>query len=174
MTQEEREKTVQESQRLLEAQAKEDSAKDLATIPMLGIEDLAKKNRVIPIELDKDREDHQVQIYTHSIETTGIVYARLLFDLKAVSYELLPYLSLYARALTEVGTKNYNFIDLGLEIEATTGGISAYSNIQSRVDSKESLSVFVLAGKRTLTQRFFLHCSQKVSINKVISIACKT
>ncbi len=145
MNEEEKAFTDKESARLLEAQAKEDSEEALATIPMLTLADLPTKNRVIPLEKKQDT----IPLYLHAIETTGIVYSRFVFDLKGLDYSLLPYLSLYSRALTEMGTKNYNFIDLGLEIEATTGGIGAYANIQDKIASSEPLTAFILAGKAT-------------------------
>ncbi len=137
--------TDNESKRLLEVQAKEDSEEALASIPMLTLEDLPTKNRCIPLE----KKQEIMPLYLHNIETTGIIYSRFVFGLESVDYSLLPYLSLYSRALTEIGTKNYNFIDLGLEIEATTGGIGAYPSIQARIDSKKVLASFVLAGKAT-------------------------
>ncbi len=145
MSEEERDFVEAESARLQEVQAKEDSEEALATIPVLTLDDLAKENKVLPIE----KKENILPIITHPIETTGIVYSRLVFSLDSLPYDLLPLLSLYSRALTELGTKNYNFIELGLEIEATTGGVGAYSLFQSKVNSTETLNSFVLSGKAT-------------------------
>ncbi len=145
MNEEQRTFTDKESQRLLAAQEKEDSEEALATIPMLTLADLSLKNQTIPLE----KKQAKLPIFRHALDTTGILYSRFVFGLDDLDYALLPYLSLYSRALTEMGTKNYDFIDLGLEIEATTGGIAAYSSVQSRIDSSEALSSFILAGKAT-------------------------
>ncbi len=145
MSLEEREFVEKESARLQEAQTKEDSEDALATIPVLTLEDLAKENKLLPIS----KKTNILPIITHEIETTGILYSRIVLNIDNLPYELLPLLSLYSRALTEIGTKNYSFIELGLEIEATTGGIGAYSSFQSKVNSKETLNSFVLSGKST-------------------------
>ncbi len=134
-----------ESKRLQIAQEKEDSPEAVATIPVLTINDIPKENEIIPIE----KKSSTINIFRHDIETFGIIYARFIFSLDALPYDLLPYLSLYSRALTEVGTKNYNFIDLGLEIESSTGGISGYSGIRSKVNSDELLNNFIISGKST-------------------------
>ncbi len=145
MNDEERAHVEAESARLQAVQAKEDSEEALATIPVLQLSDLPKENKILPIE----KQEGQVKIITHSIETTGILYSRLVFNLDSLPYELLPYLSLYSRSLTELGTKNYSYIELGLEIEATTGGVGAYSSFQAKVNQADTLNSFVLSGKAT-------------------------
>ncbi len=145
MSDEEKAKIDAESKRLQIAQEKEDSPEALATIPILTINDIPKENEILPIEIKNEK----IKIFRHELETFGIIYPRFVFSLDAVPYELLPYLSLYSRALTEVGTKNYDFIELGLEIEASTGGISGYSSMRSKINSEELLNNFVISGKST-------------------------
>ncbi len=145
MNEEERAHVANESARLQEVQQKEDSEEALATIPVLTLNDLSKENKVLPI----DKKEATLPIYTHDIDTTGILYSRLVFSLDSVPYHLLPLLSLYSRALTEVGTKNYSFIELGLEIEATTGGIAAYSSFQGKINQEDTLNSFIVSGKVT-------------------------
>ncbi len=145
MTLEEQAFIESESKRLQAVQQKEDSPEALATIPILTINDIPKENAILPIE----EKEQAIKVFTHNLDTTGVLYSRFVFSLDTLPYELLPYLSLYSRALTEVGTKNYNFIELGLEIEASTGGINAYPSFQAKINGEDSLNSFVLAGKVT-------------------------
>ena len=128
---EEKQEVAALSQALVQAQAKEDSKEALATIPTLSLEDIPVEGKENPLEVK--RED-AITVLHHELDTTGILYVRILLPLDHVSQEDLPLLSLYCRALTEMGTKNHDFVDLGLEISAQTGGLDAGIAVHSAVD----------------------------------------
>ena len=64
-----------------------------------------------------------VRIVSHDIETNGIVYLRLLFDVSDLDEEMLPYLDLLVELLGNCPTKKYELRELVDEIRTVTGGI---------------------------------------------------
>lgn len=119
---------------LAEAQAKEDSPEALATIPTLTLDDIPTEGKENPLEV---KRSDAITVLHHETDTTGILYVRLLLPLDHIAQEDLPLLSLYCRALTEMGTKKRDFVDLGLEISAQTGGLDAAVAVHSSVDEDE-------------------------------------
>lgn len=114
------EKVVSETARLKAQQAAADDPADLAKIPTLTRDDLDKKIRVVPYERMDDRG---VTIVHHPLGTNGVVYVDLLLDISRVPTELLPLMSILSGALTELGTKKRDYVELQQKIGAETGGI---------------------------------------------------
>ena len=131
LNEEEKQQVVDLSAALAAAQAKEDSKEALATIPTLSLADIPAEGRENPLNVV--RRDG-ITVLHHELDTTGILYVRMLLPLDHVRQEDLPLLSLYCRALTEMGTKKRDFVDLGLEISAQTGGLDAGIAVHSQVD----------------------------------------
>ena len=121
--------TAEISARLHEAQARPDSPAALATIPTLEPADLPRLIRRLPCA----EHPGTVDVLLHELDTTGILYARLLLPLAAVPVDLLPLPQLYARALTEAGTKRHDYVELGLELAARTGGLDAFPSFHTRI-----------------------------------------
>ncbi len=120
LSKEELEKLVTDTQKLLEYQESEDSEEDIDKIPVLTREDISREIAPIYNEmLDFDG----TQMIFHEIETNGIGYLDLLFDLSGVSAELLPYVSILQSVLGIIDTENYEYGELFNEINVHTGGI---------------------------------------------------
>jgi len=88
-------------------------------------------------------------VYPHELDTNGVVYASSAFDISAVDAALLPYVPLFGRCLTEVGTDSMNFVELGMRIAAKTGGISADMMAATTLGDRKPLAKLVLHGKST-------------------------
>ena len=146
MSEEERAKVADIAQALRAAQQTPDSEEALNTVPSLGKEDLPKNNAVIPCEVESCGT---LDVVTHALDTTGILYARLAFDLAAVPSRLLPLVPLYARALTELGTKRRDYVDLGFEISAHTGSLGAGAVVLPRAADASVVSFLSVSGKCT-------------------------
>lgn len=135
---------IEDAGELKRRQETPDSPEALATIPMLKKEDLEKEVRRIPME---QIESGSRTILFHDLFTNGILYLDLGFNLRALPQELLPYVSLFGRALTETGTKQQNFVQLLQRIGRGTGGIRR-ATITSTVRGKdEPVSWLFLRGK---------------------------
>ena len=146
MTEAAREEVVTIAAALRAAQQKPDSQEALDTVPSLGKKDLPAENAVLPCVVEqKDGLD----VVSHELDTMGILYARLAFDLSAVPARLLPLVPLYARALTELGTKRSDYVTLGFEISAHTGSLGAGAVVLSRVSDASPVCYLSVSGKCT-------------------------
>jgi len=111
---------VDDTLELKRRQVTPDSSEALATIPMLKLSDLDKQNKIIPLEVMEKSGD---QILFHDLFTNGIVYLDIGFDWHTLPQDLLPYLPLFSRALTEIGTEKEDFVRLSQRIGQKTGGV---------------------------------------------------
>ncbi|HZU86757.1 MAG TPA: peptidase M16, partial [Anaerolineaceae bacterium] len=84
--------------------------------------------------------------------TNGVVYVELGFDLHAIPQEWLPYLPLFGRSLTEMGTKKEDFVTFIQRIGRNTGGVHAgMLNLPVRGQKRGATWMF-LRGKAMLPQ----------------------
>ncbi len=146
MSPEERVRIVELAAELRAAQQEPDSPEALDTVPSLGKEALPLENKVIPCKVEQRAG---LDVLTHELDTTGILYARLAFDLSAVPARLLPLVPLYARALTELGTKRRDYVELGFDISAQTGSLGAGPVILPHSSDASVVSWLSLSGKCT-------------------------
>lgn len=137
---------VDNTARLKELQETPDTPETLATIPQLKMEDLDRKNKIVPLEVIGDGES---KILYHDLFTNGIIYLDLGFDLRAVPQELLRYVPLFGRALLEMGTDREDFVRLSQRIGRDTGGIHASTFVSMINGSADSTAWFMLRSKAT-------------------------
>lgn len=147
LSQEQLEQMTQAVGELQKHQQTADSAEALATIPRLSLADLPTANTPIPLDVvqTKGRD-----VLFHDLQTNGIVYLDVGFDLGLLPDNLLPYASIFGRALLEMGTKQYDFVALTQRIAQKTGGIDPRLLILPVRDSQDSCTRFMLQGKATL------------------------
>ncbi|MCX5850493.1 MAG: insulinase family protein, partial [Deltaproteobacteria bacterium] len=105
---------------LRQIQETPDSPEALATIPVLALSDIDRKNSRIPLDCLSHRG---ASILYHDIPTSGIVYLDVGVNLHALSRQAVPYLPLFSRALLEMGTEREDFVKLSQRIDQKTGGI---------------------------------------------------
>ena len=141
-----RENVVKIAAELRAAQQRPDSPEALDTVPSLGKEDLPVSNKSIPREVCSC---DGIDVISHDLDTTGILYACLAMDLSAVPTRLLPLVPLYARALTELGTTRHDYVELGFEISAQTGSLDAAPLVFARCSDASPVRYLSLAGKCT-------------------------
>ncbi len=126
LSMEELQKIVRETKELAEYQEAPSTKEELEAIPLLTREDIKKE--IEPL-YNKERKISDVKVIHHEVYTNKIAYLRLLFDMKEVPKELLPYASLLSFVLGYVDTENYSYLALSNEINIHTGGIAA--NVRS-------------------------------------------
>lgn len=120
LSREEVQALVQATHQLVEYQEAEDAIEDQEKIPVLKREDISRE--IAPIYNEELNYGGTPVIY-HEIETNGIGYIDLLFDLSGVSEELLPYAGILQNVLGIIDTENYEYGELFNEINVHTGGI---------------------------------------------------
>lgn len=143
-TEADRQRIHAKTQRLIELQHTPDSAEALATLPMLTLADLERVAKPLPIEVGALENS---ALLTHDLFTNGIVYLDLAFDLHAVPQNLLPYLSLFADGLTQMGTRSQDFVKLAQRIGRDTGGIGASLLLEPLRSGSGSAAYLVLRAK---------------------------
>ena len=121
----------------------------LARIPSLRLEDLEKESPTIPIE---ELRLAGVPVLYHDLVTNGIAYIDLAMDLHVVPQELLPYVPLFADALTDIGTEDEDYVRLSQRIGRKTGGIGTTLMISAVQDDPTAATWLVLRGKSTMAQ----------------------
>ena len=126
LSKEEIKEIMEESVRLRKFQETPSTKEELESIPLLTRADIDKKIR--PLYNEEHRIDG-VKVIHHNVYTNKIAYLRLLFNIKEVPKELLPYTSLLSFVLGYVDTDNYSYLDLSNEIHIHTGGI--FTNVIS-------------------------------------------
>ena len=147
LSKEEIDALVKATKELEEYQEEESAPEDLAKIPVLGREDISRE--IAPI-YNKELETGGVKLVHHEVETNGIGYTALLFDLSGIPEEKLPYISILQSVLGIINTKNYEYSELFNEINVHTGGIGTslelYTDV-TKVKEKEFRATFEIKGK---------------------------
>ncbi len=142
-----REKLVKETENLVEYQESEDSEKDKQTIPVLGREDISRE--IQPI-FNEEKEVDGILLVHHEVETNGIGYVSLMFDLSGVPEEELPYVGILQSVLGIIDTAHYEYGELFNEINVHTGGIGTslemYPDVR-HVKEKDFRATFEMKGK---------------------------
>ena len=120
---------------------------DMEKIPVLKREDISRE--ITPIQNEVLEYDGTPVIF-HEIETNGIGYIDLLFDLSGVPEELLPYAGILQSVLGIIDTENYEYGELFNEINVHTGGIGTslelYPDV-TKVKEKEFKATFEIKSK---------------------------
>lgn len=141
------EKLIQDTKQLEEYQEEPSAPEDLERIPVLKREDISRE--IAPI-YNEVLEFGKTPVIYHEIETNGIGYVDLLFDLSGVSEEMLPYAGILQSVLGIIDTNHYEYGELFNEINVHTGGIGTslelYPNVE-KVKEKEFKATFEIKAK---------------------------
>jgi presequence protease len=135
--------------RLKQIQDTPDPPEALATLPTLTRQDLDPQIKTVPLEVG---EEAGARVLYHDIFTNGIVYLDLAMDLRALPPELLPYVTLFGRALFETGTANLSQVQLSQRIGRSTGGVGASSMTSALRGTSEGAGWMFVRGKATVAQ----------------------
>jgi Zn-dependent M16 (insulinase) family peptidase len=135
---------VEATATLRRMQEEPDSPEALATIPTLKLSDLPRLNKVTPCETTSLSE---TRVLYHELPTNGVVYLDLGFDLHTLPADLLPYVTLFARALLETGVGNDDFVRLAQRIGRSTGGIRPQRWTSTVKDGNAATGWLTLRGK---------------------------
>lgn len=143
---------VKDTKRLLAYQEEESAKEDLEKIPVLSRHDISKE--IAPIYNDEKVIDG-IKMVHHELDTNGIGYITLMFDLSGVSEEKLVYAGLLQSVLGLIDTNHYEYGQLFNEINAHTGGIGTslefYADV-TKVEEKEFCASFEIKGKALYPQ----------------------
>ncbi len=147
LSKDEVEALVAQTKALKQYQSEPSKPEDLAKIPQLAREDIKKEADPFVNEV---KEIAGITTLHQELFTAGIAYVKLLFDMKKVSADLLPYAGILADLFCRMDTKTHSYLDLNNEISINTGGISVSTMISSKYDDLNDYRVFFLAEGKTL------------------------
>ncbi len=126
LSKEEIQKIILETAELKRFQETPSTKEELEMIPLLTREDIKKE--IEPL-YNKEKIVDGVKVIHHDVYTNKIAYLRLLFHIKDVPKDLLPYASLLSFVIGYIDTEHYTYLDLSNEINIHTGGI--LTNVRS-------------------------------------------
>jgi Zn-dependent M16 (insulinase) family peptidase len=126
-----------------------DKPEDLAKLPTLTLADLERKIKTIPSETLTLAD---TTVLYHDLGTSGVAYLDLAFNLKTLPTQYVPFVSLFGKALTEMGTATQDFIQLQNRIGAKTGGIGVTEFASLTLNRQDSAIYLVLRAKAMTDQ----------------------
>lgn len=138
LSEEELERLVEATKNLVKYQESEESQEDMERIPVLERTDITRE--IAPI-YNEELKLQDIPVIYHEVETNGIGYVDLLFDLSGVEEDLLPYVGILQSVLGIIDTKNHEYGELFNEINMNTGGIGTSLELYPDV-TKASEKVF--------------------------------
>ena len=141
------EQIVEQTHALAAYQESKDSIADKEKIPVLRREDISRE--ITPMQNEELQLCGTPVIY-HEVQTNGIGYLDLLFDLSGVSAELLPYVGILQAVLGIIDTEHYEYGELFNEINVHTGGIGTSLELYAdatKVKEKEFRATFEIKTK---------------------------
>lgn len=147
LTVEEIEALVKKTQALEEYQSEPESEENLEKIPVLKREDIGRE--IEPI-INEEMTLAGVPVIFHEIETNGIGYVDVLFDMSLVEEQDLPYVGILQSVLGIIDTERYDYGTLFNEINVNTGGIGTslelYNDV-TNIREKAFKATFEIKGK---------------------------
>lgn len=151
LTPEQRKALVQATADLKHYQEAPDDPAAEKKIPILAREDISPE--IAPIVNENKTlatRAAEVPVMFHEIETNGIGYLSVFFDLSDLSEDLIPYVGILQAVLGVIDTEHYEYGELFNEINVHTGGIETslemFTNVE-RAAEKEFQPVFEIKGK---------------------------
>lgn len=112
----------------------EDSEEMKACIPILNKDELNIQEKKMQNEW---RTIHDCDVLYHDVETNGIVYLNLFFDLEGCDLEELRYSALLCEMIGLLSTKQHDYVTLSQECGKYSGGI--YTSIKTYEDLKNDI-----------------------------------
>lgn len=167
---EEVEQLVQDTKELREYQEEPTPPEILEKIPVLKISDISEK--IAPV-YNEEKKAGEVTCICHPIETNGIGYLTLIFDLRNLSEEEIPYAGLLQAVLGIIDTENYEYGKLFNEINRCTGGIETslemYTDV-TKVKEKEFRPTFEIKVKAMYEKLpFALSMMEEILVRSVLT-----
>ena len=144
LSEEEQEQLITATAELKQYQSEPSPKEILETIPLLTIDDIRREAEPI---YNKELSEHEIPILQHEIETNGIAYVDMLFDIHHIAAEDVPYLGILTEVLGNMDTDHYTYQELTDEVNLYTGGLRTAVNIYGLQGQNAYKPRFELSGK---------------------------
>lgn len=147
LSDEEKAELVQKTKDLENYQETPDDPEAAKCIPMLKREDIRKD--ITPFSNEPLDLDGSLFLY-HEVPTNGIAYLDLMFDLKDLPEDKIPYLGLLKSVLGYVDTAHFTYGELTNEINAETGGIMCGVEVYDHAENMDEFHAFFSVRGKTM------------------------
>ena len=128
---------IEDTKHLKQYQQEPSSKEDLEKIPMLRREDMRKEASPLCYEI---KECNGVKVIHTKVDSNGIEYLNLMFDVSKIEKEDIAYLGILKAVLGYVDTRQYAYADLANEINLITGGITSQIGVYADVKNRGEFS----------------------------------
>lgn len=142
---------IEETKKLKMMQETPDTIEGLNSIPLLKREDILAQSEVLPLEIEKVKED---TLLLHPISTQNILYLNLYFDLSTLSQKELPYATILSNLLSKMSTVQYSYSDLSNQLFLYTGGLSINTMAINNYHDIAQFDRFMCVQAKSLTPSF--------------------
>ncbi|KMQ49916.1 hypothetical protein CHISP_3203 [Chitinispirillum alkaliphilum] len=120
-------------------------------IPKLKKSDLPRSERVVPV---KEGTCGAVQMLSHPIFTSGIVYLDIGFKMDKIPADLLPFVPIYLELMTRCGAGEYSYEQMSRRIALNTGGIDSSVTCRTKTGTENELFFASFFHGKSLEVRF--------------------
>lgn len=124
------------------AQEAEDAPEAKATLPRLHVSDIGPARPEPPLTLDTRTP---LPCLAHDIPTHRLAYLLVYFDLTHVSYTELPYVSILARLMKQLGTTEHSAAELDSLITSNLGFLAFSPEVMAQPNWKLARPVLTVA-----------------------------
>lgn len=118
-----KEKLLTETNDLISDQKREDTPEAVATIPLLERKDINPKATWYEVQ---KYDAGEIPVVYHEEFTNGVVYTNMMFDLRVLPVDLIPYAALLAEVMGSQNTDHYSYGDLDVALNINTGGFNTF------------------------------------------------
>jgi hypothetical protein len=147
LTEEEIQHMIESEKQLEEFQKKPDTVQDIASLPMLTPSDVKTEVDHLPLEVSNLQETH---VHYHDINTNGILYQTLYFNLKCLPLEDIKWAGLLFDMIGKLDTDQYTYEQLDNQINIHTGGIDVAPCIITHAKNMDQYQCFATVSLKVL------------------------
>lgn len=126
---------IDDTKHLLQYQSEPSTQEELATIPMLKLDDIDKKSQKIEYQV---RDMSGVKVVYSDLFTNNIAYITASFNTENLKQELIPYVGLLTKVLGYVDTEKSSYVQLNNTINLHTGGMETSATVYRDAVSAEN------------------------------------
>jgi Zn-dependent M16 (insulinase) family peptidase len=141
LTDEEKERIVQQGLRL---KAEQEAKQDVSVLPTLDLTDIPMKFEDVP---SREADVRRAKAEFYPQPTNGITYLDLRSDFSVLTANQQDLLPLFSRVLTQSGAAGQDYVRIAARIASNTGGLGAAPQVQSLAAREDYLQSFVLSGR---------------------------
>ncbi len=135
---------------LIDHQKLEDTPEALATIPVLELSDISTTGDFYQATTKQIDSIKTIHFPTF---TNGIIYSSLIFDLRVINEEDLPYARLLTEVLGKLPTQKYSFGELDKELSTITGGFNVRLSGYLKDQNEDNLQPKLEIGSKALVAK---------------------